>query len=312
MPNKENEKVATESASVETKKVVRRGVSTARGPQRLKFTERDAMPKTGLFLAHLESVVLSSMQIGEDTTGMPSFNGMEIPKLTLTFASNETDVAKRKYVNLTFNAVESNVDTIPGGKKSWTVDRVMDWFKHLMNVYVLKGTRDFTEEEEAALCLPFVDFDENNAYVPVEPEVVVAGWRTLFENFENIFNRGGKDGKPVYKTSDGKAIAVWIKLLRFIKRNNKWTAVLSGNQAGDLGFSSFVGEGCVEIFKQNEIPAIHLNAVSESILPKEVESPKQPNVGVGAVPVGGVPIPGDVPMGDFVGIETSAAEDLPF
>lgn len=307
---------ATESAAVEvkteTKKVLGRGIATAKGPSRLKFSEKDAMPQTGLFLAHLESVVLSNITIGEDTTGMPSFNGLEIPKLTLTFASNESDASKRKYATLSFTAVESNVETIPFGKKSWQVDRIMDWFKHLMNVYVVKGVREFTEEEAQALSLPFVDFDENNGYVPVDPEVVIAGWRTLFENFENIFNRGGKDGKPVYKTSDGKAIAVWLKLLRFVKRNKKWSPVASGNQAGALVIPSFIGEGCIEIYKANEVPAIRLNAMTESIIPREIEAPKQPTPIGGGVPMGGVPMPGDIPMGDYTGIETSAAEDLPF
>ena len=36
-------------------------------------------------------------RIGDDKTGMPSFNGLEIPKLTITFASNEEDANKRHY-----------------------------------------------------------------------------------------------------------------------------------------------------------------------------------------------------------------------
>lgn len=301
-------------AKVETK-VIRRGVGTARGPQRLKFNHTDATPKNGLFIGHLDSVVLGSMKIGEDTTGMPSFNGMEIPKLVLTFASNELDAAKRKYVTLQFNAVESNVETIPNGKSAWKVDSIMDWFKHLVNVYLLKGAREMTDEEVAALSLNFEDFDEQGQYVPVEPEVVIAGWKTLFENFENIFNHG-KDGNPIFKTKDGKYIPIWMKLLRFIKRKNNWSAVLSGNQAGELAFPAFVGQGCIEILKQNEAPSIHINAMTESILPREINQPKAPNMNpiAGGIPIGGVPVsdmPYDGGMGADV-IATEAAEDLPF
>ena len=93
-------------------KVIRRGISTARGTTRLKFSDSDAKPN-GLFLAHLESVDFSMIKIGEETTGMPSFNGLEIPRLRFLFTSNEPDEAKRKYVTLQFTAVESNADTIP-------------------------------------------------------------------------------------------------------------------------------------------------------------------------------------------------------
>lgn len=127
---------------------------------------------------------------------MPSFNGFEIPKLTLTFASNEEDPNKRHYVSKTFTAVESNVNTIPGGKEEWKVNSVFDWLKHVLNVYYLKG-RELTDEEVTALSLTFEDFDEQGEYVSVDTEIVINAWKVLFENFENIMNRG-KDGKPVY------------------------------------------------------------------------------------------------------------------
>ena len=138
---KENENVAAgaavANAPVETKKVSRRGIGTARGTTRLKFSHEQAK-QNGLFLGHLDSVAVTMIQIGEDKTGMPSFNGLEIPKLTVTFASNEEEVNKRHYQNLTFTAVESNANTIPGGKEEWKVNTVFDWFKHILNVYVLK------------------------------------------------------------------------------------------------------------------------------------------------------------------------------
>ena len=200
-----------ETQVAEVKKVNRRGISTARGTTRLKFTHQNAK-NNGLFIAHLDNVEVRTITIGEDKTGMPSFNGLEIPKIVFTFASNEEDVNKRQYVTLQFTAVESNAETIPGGKAQRKVDSVFDWFKHIMNVFVLKG-RELTEDEANALSLNYEDYNEEGEYVPVEPEVVIAAWKTLFENFENIINRG-RDGQPSYKTKDGKPITIWMKLLR--------------------------------------------------------------------------------------------------
>ena len=298
--------------TIQTKKVNRRGVSTARGTTRLKFSHELAK-QNGLFIGHLDSVEVSTIKIGEDTTGMPSFNGLEIPRITITFASNEEDAAKRHYIPLTFNAVESNVNTIPGGKEEWKVNSVFDWFKHILNVYLLKG-RDFTDEEAAALSLNFEDFDEQGEYVAVEPEDVVAGWKVLFENFENIMNRG-RDGQPIFKTKDGKNIPIWMKLIRYIKNNKKgWQPVNNG----DLAFPTFVGEGCIEIFKQNTLPSIRFDAVKEAILPMNIEKPKAPNM-----PAPGIaPAMGGIPVGDpmvgmgantgFGGIAEAAGDDMPF
>ena len=306
---------ATAQETAQTKKVTRRGVGTARGTTRLKFSHELAK-QNGLFIGHLDSVTLNTIKIGEDTSGMPTFNGLEIPRITITFASNEEDAAKRHYVPLTFNAVESNVNTIPGGKDEWKVNSVFDWFKHILNVYLLKG-RELTEEEAAALSLPFEDFDEQGDYVAIEPEDVVAGWKVLFENFENIMNRG-RDGQPIFKTKDGKNIPVWMKLIRYVKNNKKgWQPVNNG----DLAFPAFVGEGCIEIFKQNTLPSIRFDAVKECILPMNIEKPKAPNMPAPGIGGGMTPAMGGVPVGDpmggmnagnFGGIATEAAEDMPF
>ena len=309
--------VATNEENVENQvksKVIRRGVAAARGTTRLKFTHELAK-QNGLFIGHLESVTVSMIQIGEDKTGMPSFNGLEIPKIVLTFASNETEVAKRHYVSLQFSAVESNAETIPGGKDEWKVNSVFDWFKHILNVYVLKG-RELTEEEANALSLSYEDFDENGEYVSIEPEDVIAGWKVLFENFANIINRG-RDGQPYYKTKDGKDIPIWMKLLRYIKTKKGWQPVNNG----DLAFPSIVGEGCIEIYKQNTPPSIHINAVKEVIYPMNIEKPKAPNMPITNVMGAGAPIMGGVPVGDPMtgagngvnaNIGAEAAEDMPF
>lgn len=297
----------------EVKKVNRRGIGTARGTTRLKFSHELAKPN-GLFIGHLDSVVVNMIKIGEESTGMPSFNGLEIPRLTITFASNEEEVNKRHYIPLTFTAVESTANTIPGGSDEWKVNAVFDWIKHILDVYVLKG-RELTDDEANALSLSFEDFDEQGEYVPVEPEEVIAGWKTLFENFENIMNRG-RDGQPYYKSKDGKFISIWIKLVRYIKSNKKgWQAVNNG----ELSFPSFVGEGCIELNKANVAPSIRLNSVKEAIIPMNIDKPKSPNMPTPGMGVGTSPVMGGVPVGDpmmggnnFGGIAAEAAEDVPF
>lgn len=291
---------------VDVKKVNRRGISGARGTTRLKFTHQSAKPN-GLFLAHLENVEVKSITIGEDKTGMPSFNGLEIPKIVFTFASNEEDANKRQYITLQFTAVESNAETIPGGKAEWKVNSVFDWFKHLLNVYVLKG-RELTDEEANALSLSYEDFSQEGEYIPVEPETVIASWKSLFENFENIINRG-RDGQPYYKSKDGKFITIWLKLIRYIKAKNTWKAITNG----DLAIPTFVGEGCIEIFKTNVPPSIRVDVLREDIKPRNIETPKAPNMpnhNMGSM-MGGVPVQ-DV-MGDpFGDIGVAAGNDLPF
>lgn len=301
------ETVNQETPIEEVKKVSRRGLGSARGTARLKFGNDQAKPN-GLFLGHLEEVKYSTITIGEDKTGMPSFNGFEIPKLTLTFASNEEDPNKRHYVSKTFTAVESNVNTIPGGKEEWKVNSVFDWLKHVLNVYYLKG-RELTDEEAAALSLTFEDFDEQGEYVSVDTEIVINAWKVLFENFENIMNRG-KDGKPVYHDKNNKFIPVWLKLLRYVKSRKSWTPINNG----DLSLPQFVGEGCIEIYQQNAIPSIKIDLVKETILIMNVEKPKTPNmpaIGGMAPMMGGVAIDQTMnPMGTDISSQT--LEDMPF
>lgn len=301
------ETVNQETPIEEVKKVSRRGLGSARGTARLKFGNDQAKPN-GLFLGHLEEVKYSTITIGEDKTGMPSFNGFEIPKLTLTFASNEEDPNKRHYVSKTFTAVESNVNTIPGGKEEWKVNSVFDWLKHVLNVYYLKG-RELTDEEATALSLTFEDFDEQGEYVSVDTEIVINAWKVLFENFENIMNRG-KDGKPVYHDKNNKFIPVWLKLLRYVKSRKSWTPINNG----DLSLPQFVGEGCIEIYQQNAIPSIKIDLVKETILIMNVEKPKTPNtpaVGGMAPMMGGIAIDQTMnPMGTDISSQT--IDDMPF
>lgn len=301
------ETVNQETPIEEVKKVSRRGLGSARGTARLKFGNDQAKPN-GLFLGHLEEVKYSTITIGEDKTGMPSFNGFEIPKLTLTFASNEEDPNKRHYVSKTFTAVESNVNTIPGGKEEWKVNSVFDWLKHVLNVYYLKG-RELTDEEATALSLTFEDFDEQGEYVSVDTEVVINAWKVLFENFENIMNRG-KDGKPVYHDKNNKFIPVWLKLLRYVKSRKSWTPINNG----DLSLPQFVGEGCIEIYQPNAILSIKIDLVKETILIMNVEKSKAPNmpaVGGMAPMMGGVAIDQTInPMGTDISSQT--IDDMPF
>lgn len=300
-----------ENVQNEVKKVLRRGVASARGTSRLKFSHEMAN-RNGLFVGHLDSVTTSMIMIGEDKTGMPSFNGLEIPKIVFTFASNEPEINKRHYVTLQFTAVESNVETIPGGEDDWKVNSVFDWFKHILSVYVLNG-RDLNEEEAEALSLPYLDFDENGEYVPVAVEEVIAGWKKIFENFANMLN-AGNNGNSYIKDSKGKDIPLWIKLIRYTKSKKEWKAVNNG----ELAFPAFVREGCIEKFTPNTMPSIRLNAIRESIIPMNIDKPKTPNMGtpgmgIGAPAIGGVTIDTNPMSAEaFGGISAEAASDVPF
>lgn len=308
---------AGQPAEVANKKK-RRGISNeTRATSRLKFNDvRDANKANGLFQGHLESVEVKDITIGEETTGMPSFNGMTVPKLILTFASNHPAVAERRYVSMQFLPAESNVDTIPNGSKAWQVDRIMAYLKHLLDVYLLKG-KPMSEEQEDALTLAFEDFDDNGEYVSVDPTEVINGWRVLFENFANIMNTS-KDGKPIYVTADGKIIPIWMKLLRFTKNKGQWKPVEGGNRAGDLAFPGFVGEGVIELFVTNKAPILKVDATKEKIAVMDIaKTPTNPAVpGMPGAPMGGVP----AGFGDGMGADNGspipafpgAGEDLPF
>lgn len=265
------------------KPIRRRGISNETvGTTRLRFSHTDAK-QNGLFLAHLEDVQLTTVDIKEDSAGMPSFRGIELNRLVLTFASNEEDKSKRRYQTLSFMPVESNVNTIPGGKEEWKVTRIFNYLKHILDVYVLRGSA-MTPEMEDALALNFEDFDEQGEYSQVAPETVAIGWNKLFANFYQLFSTA-KDGAPAWKTKDGKFITVWLKLIRYIKSGQKgWTEVDRGN----LSFPTYPGEGVIEIFVQNTPPTIKLDATREAIRPMNIEKNKKPNLQIPGAMAGGV------------------------
>lgn len=312
--------------ATETKKKKRRGISNdTRGSSRLKFDERrDANKANGLFVGHLDSVEVAWVTLGADVQGLQSFAGLAIPILTLTFASNDEQESVRRYVTHRMMPAESNALTIPGGAEAWKVESVLGWMKHIMDVFVLKG-RTMTEEEEDALCLPFDDTDDDGNYVPVESEVVVNGWKILFENFVKLMNN---NGKPVYKTATGGILPIWMKLLRFTKFKNVWSPVVRGKSTmGDLGFTNFVGEGCIELYKQQVVPLLKIDPAKESIRYIEVAKPAGSTIPASGNMMSGAPMMGGVvPTTQMPGVDAGAgfapatafpgtgnpADDLPF
>ena len=277
---------ATANAQTVAKKV-RRGVSNkTQAVAQLKFHEKDAA-QNGLFVGHLEEVRVDWSNNAE----AKSFTGMSIPRLTFHFASNHANSSEKRHVYQTLFPVESNVNTIPGGSEDWRVNNVFNWIKHILDVFYLKG-REMTEAEEDALSLTFEDFDENGEYVSVEVEDVIAGYRAIFENAAAMLNGSfdladGEVAKPVYKTSDGKFIPCWLKLLRHKKRKGDWVNVGAN---GDLAFDGFIGNGVVELLKKDCPPTVlRLDLSKESITPKETK--KTPTIGapgMGAPAMGGV------------------------
>lgn len=322
-------KVAGAAVNTDTtaapKRKLRRGVTNeTRSTSLLKFDERrDANRNNGLFIGHLDNVEVKWVTIGEEVQSLPQFAGLAIPILAIDFASNHEAVDQRRHVPLRFMPAESNALTIPGGKEAWKVDSVFGWMKHVLNVFLLKG-KPMTEEQEDMLTLPFEDFDENNNYVPVEAEQVVAGWRVVFENFVKLLNN---DGKPCYQGANGAILPIWMKLLRFTKVNKEWRAVVNGKTTyGDLGFTNFVGEGCIELYKQDTPPTLKIDITKESITYKETkkDTPKPAMApGAGVVPpmMGGVGAP-VMPDAGFGGaapetggspfMTANPADELPF
>lgn len=292
----------------------RRGITNETvGTTRLRFSHVDAKPN-GLFVGHLDDVQITKVDIKEDSSGMPSFRGIELSRLVFTFASNEEDKTKRRYQTLSFLPVESNVNTIPGGKEEWKVTRIFNYLKHILDVYVLRG-QPMTAEMEDALSLGFEDFDEQGEYVVVDPKTVADAWNKLFENFFNLFNTA-KDGAPAWKTKDGKLIPIWIKLIRYIKAGQKgWVEVDRGN----LSFPTYPGEGVIELFIQNTAPTIKLDATREAIKPMNIEKKRTPNLSIpgmaGGVDVttGAGPVMGsEMGMGNYgFGANGADVEDMP-
>lgn len=303
--------VAAKSAQTAAKKV-RRGVSNkTQAVAQLKFHEKDAA-QNGLFVGHLEDVRVD----WSNNADAKSFTGMSIPRLTFHFASNHANASEKRHVYQTLFPVESNVNTIPGGSEDWRVNNVFSWIKHILDVFYLKG-REMTEAEEDALSLTFEDFDDNGEYVAVEVEDVIAGYRAIFENaaamLNGSFNLGDDEfAKPLYKTSDGKFIPCWLKLLRHKKRKGDWINVGAN---GDLAFDGFIGNGVVELLKKDCPPTVlRLDLAKESITPKETK--KTPTIGapgMGAPAMGGVMV-GTPTMGMPIdnGAFQAAGEEMPF
>jgi hypothetical protein len=309
------------------KKVNRRGVSNKTvAAARLKFHEKDASPANGLFMAHLDSV---SVEWSQNADGN-SFAGLKMPRLVVTFASNHENAKERRYVTKTFFPVESNVDTIPGGKNAWQVDAILNWTKHLLDVFYLHG-RELTSAEEDALTLTFEDFTEdengNIEYKAVDPQDVLDGYRNVFDGVAAMLNgqfnlSDGETAKPCFKDANGKAISCWIKLLRATRnRKGEWVDV---DRSKDLSFTSFVGSGAVELVKMKDgkvLPPVILtiDKVKESITPKQTN--KTPTVGVPGVPgmpgmaAGGTVVP---PMGTEFNspagsaFDPTSTDDMPF
>lgn len=308
---KANVKGAAAEAPV---KKARRGVTNqTQAVAQLKFHEKDAA-QNGLFIGHLEDVRVD-WSVNADGG---AFTGINIPRVTLHFASEHKVATEKRHVYQTIFPQPSNVDTIPGGKEAWRVDNVFNWIKHILDIYYLRG-RSMTPEEEEALELNFVDYEQegnNFVYVPVDAEKdVIPAYRSLFENFVAMMNgqfnlKDGEVAKPCYKTADGNFIPAWLKLLRHKKRKNEWVNV---GQNGELAFDGFIGNGVVELMRKDMPPTVlRIDLSKESITPKEIK--KQPTIGApGTVIPGGVAV-GDMPMGNAPGgaFAEAAGGDLPF
>ena len=304
-----NEKKAGVSAEAPVKKV-RRGVSNeTKATAQLRFHEKDAAPNR-LFMAHLHNV---SVEWSTNADGK-QFTGEKVPRLQFEFASNTSDVNEMRHVYQSLFPVESNVNTIPGGSEEWKVNQVMNFIKHILDVYYLKG-RQLTEAEEDALTLPFLDFDEDGNFVALDVKEILGGYAQLFNNVVAMMNgtfglAEGETAKPCYRDENGKFLRCWIKLLRHKKRKGEWINVTPN---GDLGFDTFIGSGIVELAPNpNSQPKIiSVDESKESITPKEVKkAPTIPGMaGAEGGVMAGMPGMGGAAAGSAY---TEAADDMPF
>lgn len=301
------------TAQAPTKKV-RRGISNeTKATSQLRFHEKDAA-NNGLFVGQLKEALVDFRTISADSKGLTSFAGLSIPRFVLHFTSNHTNEVEQRHVYQTILPVESNIATIPNGTEAWRVDNVFRWIKHILDVFYLKG-RQLSEAEESALELNFCDFDEQGEYVPTEPEVVLAGYKTLFENAVAMLNGTWADaeheatGKPCYKDANGKGLHIWMKLIRAKKNKGEWKNVGTN---GELAFDSFIGEGAIELQKTNMPPSVlRIDSAKESITPKVVN--KQPTIGVPGAPMaGGITVPTGANFNPNAGAYADAGEDMPF
>lgn len=307
--SKEQENVAGVAAEAPVKKV-RRGVSNeTKATAQLRFHEKDAAPN-GLFMAHLHNV---SVEWSTNADGK-QFTGEKVPRLQIEFASNAADPNEMRHVYQSLFPVESNVNTIPGGSEEWKVNQVLNWIKHILDVYYLRG-RKLTEAEEDALSLPFMDFDEDGNFVALDVKEILGGYAQLFNNVVAMMNgtfglAEGETAKPCYRDDNGRFLRCWIKLLRHKKVKGEWKNITPN---GDLGFDTFIGTGCIELAPNpNSQPkTLSVDSSKESITPKEVK--KAPTIPGMAAAEGGVmatmPGMGGVAAGNAY---NEAAEDMPF
>ena len=289
-------------------KKARRGVSNeTKATTQLRFHEKDAAPN-GLFMAHLHNV---SVEWSTNADGK-QFTGEKVPRLQFEFASNTADANEMRHVYQSLFPVESNVNTIPGGSEEWKVNQVLNWIKHVLDVYYLRG-RKLTEAEEDALSLPFMDFDDDGNFVALDVKEILGGYAQLFNNVVAMMNgtfglAEGETAKPCYRDDNGKFLRCWIKLLRHKKIRGEWKNVA---QNGDLAIDPFVGTGCVELYVQGKEPVVlSVDDSKESITPKEVK--KTPTIPGMADVTGGVIPGGPAMMGAPGGAFNAASDDMPF
>lgn len=284
------------------KKKFRRGITNeTRTVSRLKYDESLANRTNGLFLGVIDSVEVQTVEFKEDNNGMPSFAGETVPVFVVQFHSLHDAPEKWRWVPLKAMAAESNANTIPYASEAWKVENVTGVIKHLLDVVYLHG-RQLNEQEEEALTLPFEDFtiteDGKFVYEPVDPKVVLAGYKQIFENAASMLNgtwniEPNTTPKPAYVNKDGKKTWYWLKLLRFTKVKNQWSPVVrGGNNTGDLGFPTFIGSGIFEKYEKDVAPSLRVDPSKESIIPqkwqKEPSAPKAPMGVTGGVAMGGV------------------------
>jgi len=213
--------------------------------------------RNGLCIGTLVDVNVGVAKIKNDSS-METFRNLEIPRLNFVFESrlDPEGVKTSTYIH-SFLAIEHTPESIIDGKDGglWRWNQLSQTIKHLLDVY--RNNAPFTENELKMLSVDFED-EVDGVFKEQPASIVIAAYTKFFNNIVKLFKPGDK---AIYKDANGKDIIVWMKLLLDIKGyfvNN-----------GDFGFSSYPGEGLIEIYHQNIPPSLSINiAKGENIIPK--------------------------------------------
>jgi len=200
----------------------------------------------GLAIGILDNVEVSTFTVKDDAKWI-DYRGKEAVRLSLIFKEvpKEAGVEAGIYIH-SYNFIDhSNTD------RNKFIAGMFQTIKHIIGVYK-GGVENITDAEYAYLKLDLEDAKNYTA------EEIIAAYTKFFNGVKTVI-----DGCTT------KDIKVWMKLLLYIKGSNV--------NGGKLGFTSYPGEGLIELYKQDVEPSLTIRiARQESIIPRSDSAPTSP------------------------------------